>query len=52
MVMVSGLPPPPPKLLTQSFDPAALHKKFQIFVDKYFDIWGKFGQYLTADLVF
>ena len=40
------------KLIRQSFDPAALRRKFQIFVDKYFDIWGKFGQYLSADLVF
>ena len=40
------------KLIRQSFNPAALRRKFNIFIDKYFDIWGKFGEYLTTDLVF
>ena len=40
------------KLINQHFDPAALRKRFEMFVDKYFDIWGKFGKFLTADEVF
>ena len=40
------------KLIRQSFNPAALRKRFEVFIDKYFDIWGKFGEYLTADQVF
>lgn len=40
------------KLVNQHFDPAALRKRFDVFVDKYFDIWGKFGQSLTANEVF
>ena len=40
------------KLIRQSFNPAASRRKFETFIDKYFDLWGKFGEYLTTDLVF
>ena len=40
------------KLVNQHFDPAALRKRFEVFVDRYFDIWGKFGRFLTLDDVF
>ena len=40
------------KLSRQHFNPAALRKRFDVFSEKYFDIWGKFGEYLTADQVF
>ena len=40
------------KLVNQYFDPAALRKRFEVFVEKYFDIWGKFGTYLFTDVVF
>ena len=40
------------KLSRQHFNPAALRKRFDVFSNKYFDIWGKFGKYLTADQVF
>ena len=40
------------KLSRQHFNPAALRKRFDVFSEKYFDIWGKFGEYLIADQVF
>ena len=40
------------KLTKQSFDVAALRKRFEIFVEKYFYIWGKFGINLSVDHVF
>jgi hypothetical protein len=40
------------KLVNQHFDPAALRKRFEVFVDKYFDIWGKYGHFLTVNEVF
>ena len=40
------------KLVNQQFDPAALRKRFELFVDKYFDIWGKYGHFLTVNEVF
>ena len=40
------------KLERQSFNIAALRKRFEIFVDKYFNIWGKFGINLTSEHVF
>ena len=40
------------KLERQSFNIAALRKRFEIFVDKYFNIWGKFGVNLTLDHIF
>ncbi len=40
------------KLIRQNFNPAALRKRFEVFIDKYFDIWGKFGEFLTTDQVF
>ena len=40
------------KLTKQSFDVAALRKRFEIFVDKYFYIWGKFGINLSVDHIF
>ena len=40
------------KLVRQHFDPAALRKRFELFVEKYFDIWGKFGRYLYTHEVF
>ena len=40
------------KLVRQHFNPAALRKRFEVFVENYVDIWGKFGQFLTADLIF
>ena len=40
------------KLARQSFNIAALRKRFEIFVDKYFNIWGKFGINLTSEYVF
>ena len=40
------------KLEGQSFNIAALRKRFEIFVDKYFNIWGKFGINLTSEHVF
>ena len=40
------------KLVRQHFNPAALRKRFEVFIDKYFDIWGKYGNFLTADQVF
>ena len=40
------------KLLNQSFDPAALRRRFKIFIDNYFDIWGKFGVFITEEHVF
>ena len=38
------------KLERQSFNIAAL--PFEVFVDKYFSIWGKFGVNLTSEHVF
>ena len=29
-----------------------LRKRYETFRDKYFDTWGKFWQFLTADQVF
>ena len=40
------------KLERQSFNIAALRKRFEVFVDKYFNIWGKFGVNLTSEHVF
>ena len=40
------------KLVNQHFDPAALRKRFEVFVEKYFDIWGNFGTYLFTDEVY
>jgi hypothetical protein len=40
------------KLERQSFNIAALRKRFEIFVDKYFNIWGKFGINLSSEYVF
>ena len=40
------------KLERQSFDVAALRKRFEIFVHKYFHIWGKFGINLSVDQIF
>ena len=40
------------KLERQSFSIAALRKRFEVFVDKYFNIWGKFGVNLTSEHVF
>ena len=40
------------KLARPSFNIAALRKRFKIFVDKYFNIWGKFGINLTSEYVF
>ena len=33
------------KLNRQSFDPVALRRKFEIFIDKYYDTWGNFGEH-------
>ena len=40
------------KLAWQSFNIAVLHKRFKIFVDKYFNIWGKFMINFTSEYVF
>ena len=40
------------KLTNQHFDVAALRNKFKVFVDKYFEIWGKHGNNLTYDCIF
>ena len=40
------------KLERQSFDIAALRKRFEIFVDKYFYIWGKFGINFKLEHIF
>ena len=40
------------KLDSQHFGPAALRKRFEVFVDRYFDVWGKFGRFLTVEEVF
>ena len=40
------------KLTNQHFDVAALRNKFKVFVDKYFDIWGKYGIKISEDLIF
>ena len=40
------------KLVSQHFDVAALRKRFQVFIDRHFDIWGKFGVPLLVSHVF
>ena len=40
------------KFIKKFFDPAALCRKFEIYIKKYFDIWGKFEEYPTTDLLF
>ena len=40
------------KLVDQHFDAAALCKRFEVFVDKHFDVWGKFGVPLEVSHVF
>ena len=40
------------KLVDQHFDAAALRKRFEVFVDKHFDVWGKFGVPLEVSHVF
>ncbi len=35
------------KLVNQHFNVAALRNKFNVFVDRHFDVWGKFGVDLT-----
>ena len=40
------------KLDRQSFDIAALRNCFEIFVSKYFNIWGKFGINLKLEHIF
>ena len=40
------------KLVRQHFDPDALRKPFEVFVENYFDIWIKYGTFLVAHQVF
>ena len=40
------------KLINQHFDAAALRRRFQVFIDRHFDIWGKFGIPLRMEHVF
>ena len=40
------------KLVDQHFDLAALRKRFDVFVNKHFDVWGKFGVPLESSHVF
>ena len=40
------------KLVGQYFDVAALHKRFQAFINKHFNVWGKYGVPLSVNHVF
>jgi hypothetical protein len=40
------------KLTNQHFEAAALRKRFEVFIDKHFDVWGKFGLPLNVSQVF
>ena len=40
------------KLVGQYFDAAALRKLFQVFINKYFNVWGKYGVPLSVNHVF
>lgn len=40
------------KLTNQHFDVAALRNKFKVFVERYFDVWGKYGVQLEVDHIF
>ena len=40
------------KLTNQHFEAAALGKRFEVFIDKHFDVWGKFGVPLEVSHVF
>ena len=40
------------RLVNQHFDVAALRKRFEVFIDKHFDVWGKFGIPLEVNHVF
>ena len=39
------------KLVGQCFDVAALCKRFQVFINKYFNVWGKYGVPLSVNNV-
>ena len=38
--------------LGQYFDVAALRKRFQVFINKHFNVWGKYGVPLSVNHVF
>ena len=40
------------KLVGQYFDVAALRKRFQVFINKHFNVWGKYGVPLSVNHVF
>ena len=40
------------KLVGQYFDVAALRKRFQVFIHKHFNVWGKYGVPLSVNHVF
>ena len=40
------------KLVGQYFDVAALRKRFQVFINKHFNVWGKYGVHLSVNHVF
>ena len=39
------------KLVGQHFDVAALRKRFVVFINKHFDLWGKYGVPLSVNHV-
>ena len=40
------------KLVGQYFDVAALRKRFQVFINNHFNVWGKYGVPLSVNHVF
>ena len=40
------------KLVGQYFGVAALHKRFQVFINKHFNVWGNYGVHLSVNHVF
>ena len=40
------------KLVSQCFDAAALRKRLEVFINKHFDVWGKFGVPLSISDIF